>query len=1064
MLKFLVVGSRTRIHGTCCTRIGRLYYSRTLSTHNQKPKICFVHELLQSDRVQSRSFSSFTPKNYDALMDQVMHLSQQSKSLLQKNNSISPTKGAAMETTLSLLEHWSKISEAVSIPTRKRKPFFTSRSNRQNLDISLENSLKSLKLLCAEEMDRILRHHIKHNISKYSSYTNLKPFQQVMAAWRDSGSPLAGMYCADILEQWGQLFGGDLELAPTIKEFNVVLDAYSKASSEDYDIFNSSSASDLQFPAESAYDTFAFLSGMSDLALLPNISTCSHTIHALSNHALAIRYAKKEYKCNMTPKIAAIRAFSVWKKMIELIKRESNYPISEVWRAHADIVALSSHGLILRHDIGTTENIGRDTQELLEMILQLSNAKLENDEVVESLQHMFFSVMKGWLLEQELLSTRASCKEDNAFDEKYAIEISQQIRSLLTLMKEIKLQPLGAHYDVLVQAYCNCIKLNKTYLPALMEIFDEIKTDLCDDTSKDVDNYYVLQAETLKTIIDSILAIDSEKSEDIFMFMLNMYSINNLSFKRFGPEILGNTLNGILLKYLQKDEIGLDHLNKAKHLLDCLLLTTKHLVHQPTSTAIAYGTYLKIVLKANLSPNPHEVVLDILYDMERANIKPATSTYVTAIMVLGKERKRGLIDTAKSLLSKAIANYNNLPQHMKATYKFNASALYSSIIAARNRSVARPKEAMHLLRALENTYEKTGDDRLQPDIHLYNDVLRSFAAQKNNLESNRWAKEALALLGHVESLYKEKNEKLKPNIIMYTHVLTALRKSSLPDVSDHIKGILANMTENCSEGVEYSTHYLKMYEEAAMALSRCNTSNVQTIDDILTSIEEKAKTNDGPWPSEKLYTSLLHAIQYQSQIDQMGDQAEDVLRRMQHVYNAGNWNAKPGVEAYHKVIKSWSSSTHPKKALRALDICKEMDELYKQGDVELRPSCITFTLVLNACFNVNHKDFIEEDAMRVALKVQDWFLKNQETYGPPDSKFFVTLIKVFGFCIRNPDQKHRFLSAAFERCCKEGYVDVEVLNSLKRFDQTLYDNIANGVSNIAVAAESIPREWSKHTY
>jgi hypothetical protein len=1065
MLKSLVVGSRFRIHGTCCTRISRLYYSRTLSTHHhKKTNTCFfVHELLQLGRVQSCSFSSFTPNTYDALMDQVMHLSEQSKSLLQKNNSISPSTGTAMETTLSLLEHWSKIAEAISIPTRKRKPFFSSRSNRQNLDISLENSLKSLKLLCAEEMDRILRYHIKHNISKYSSYTNLKPFQQVMTAWRDSGSPLAGMCCADILEQWGQLFGGDLDLAPTIQEFNVVLDAYSKASSGDYDIFNSSAASDLQFPAESAYDTFAFLSGMSDLALLPNISTCSHTIHALSNHALAVRYAKKEHKCNMTPEISAIRAFSVWKKMIELIKRESNYNFSEVWRAHADIVALSSHGLIFRRDIGTTQNISRDTQELLEMILQLSTTKLENAEVVESIQHIFFSVMKGWLLEQELLSPRAICKGENALDEKYAIEISQQIRSLLTLMKEIKLQPLGAHYDVLVQAYCNCTKLNKDYLPALMEIFDEIKSDLSDGTSKDVDNYYVLQAETLKTIIDSILAMDLEKSEDIFMFMLDMYSINNLSFKRFGPEILGNTLNGILLKYLQNDEIGSDHLNKAKHLLDCLLLTTKHLVHQPTSTAIAYGTYLKIFLKANLSPYPHEAVLNILHDMERANIKPATSTYVTAIGILGKERKRGLIDTAKSLLSKAITNYNNLPQNMKAVYKFNAPALYSSIITARNRSVARPKEAMHLLRALENTYEKTGDENLKPDIHLYNDVLRSFATQKNNHENNRWAKEALALLGYVESLYKEKNEHLKPNTVTYTHVLTALRKSSLPDVSDHIKGILANVTENGPNRVEYSSYYLKMYEEAAMALSRCSTSDVQTIDNILTSIEEKAKTNDGPWPSEKLYTSLLHAIQYQSQIERIGDQAEHVLRRMQHVYNAGNWNAKPGVEAYHKVLKSWSSSKHPKKALRALDICKEMDELYKQGDVELRPSCITFTLILNACFNVNHKDFTEEDAIRVALEVQDWFLKNQETYGPPDSKFFVTLIKVFGFCMRNPDQKHRFLSAAFERCCKEGYVNVEVLNSLKHFDQNLYDSTVNGVSNTVVAAERIPREWSKHT-
>lgn len=1052
MLKYFLARSHVRLNVTTCTQMALGYY-------NRRNILVFQEIPLQSKNNISCSFSSSVQKKYDVLVDQVNHLSEQSKCFLQKNNPTNPaTDDDTTIKTLSLLDQWSRISEAVPISSRRRKCINFSKMSHQNLDMSTQNTLKSLKLLCAEEMDRILRYHIKHNISKHSSNTNLKPFRQVMDAWRGSGSPLAGMYCADILEHWGQLFGGDLDLAPTITEFNVVLDAYSRASSGDYDVFNSSDANDLQFPAESAYDTFAFLSGMSDLALLPNISTCSHTIHALTNHALVIRYAKKEYKCQTTPEISAIRAFSVWKKMLELIKRENNPEVSQIWRAHADIVALSSHGLILRHDIGTTQNIGRDTQELLEMIFQVSTLKLENAEVVESIQHIFLSVMKGWLLEQEHL-IRTSFEEKIQSNEHSAVEISQQIQYLLRMMKEKNVQPLGAHYDILLQAYCNCTKLYNDYLPVMMEIFEETKFELGDYIAEDAD--YVIQAETLKTVIDTVLTIDSDKSEDIFLFILDMYSNNNLSFKRHGPEMLGNILNGILLKYLQKDEIDSDHLNKAKYLLDRLLLVTKHFQHRPISTAIVYGTYLNIALKANVSPYPYEVVLGTLNDMEKANIKPVASTYVTAIMVLGKERNKGLVDTAKSLLSKAIENFNNLPLHIKAGYKFNAAALYSSIIAARNQSGPRPKEAMHLLRALINTYKKTGDERLKPDIHLYNDVLSSFASQKNNLENNKWAKEALALMSHIESLQKN-NENMKPNIVTYMHVLTALRKSSLLEASERVKDILDNVTSSCANRPDYSRYYLKLYEEAVMVLSRATMSNIQTIDDIVTSIEEKAKTKTGPWPSEKLYISLLHAIQFQPQIDRIGDQAEGVLRRMQNVYDEGNWDAKPGIEAYHKVIKSWNSTKHPKKATKALNICKEMDERFKQGDVALRPNCLTFTLVLNACFKVNHKDFIEEDAIRVALEVQDWFLKNQDMYGPSDPKFFATLIKVFGFCIQNPDQKHRFLSAAFERCCKEGLVDVEVLNSLKRCDNTLYTTIVNGASKSAeVAAKRIPREWSK---
>lgn len=94
-----------------------------------------------------------------------------------------------------------------------------------------------------------------------------------------------------------------------------------------------------------------------------------------------------------------------------------------------------------------------------------------------------------------------------------------------------------------------------------------------------------------------------------------------------------------------------------------------------------------------------------------------------------------------------------MPNDAKKSYDFNGIALYSTFIMARDNSRVKSVEAIHMLRMLQSLYEYDKDERLKPNFFLYANVLSSFAWQRNNADSNKWARESLELLNEMESLY-----------------------------------------------------------------------------------------------------------------------------------------------------------------------------------------------------------------------------------------------------------------------------------------------------------------------
>ena len=135
--------------------------------------------------------------------------------------------------------------------------------------------------------------------------------------------------------------------------------------------------------------------------------------------------------------------------------------------------------------------------------------------------------------------------------------------------------------------------------------------------------------------------------------------------------------------------------------------------------------------------------------------------------------------------------------------------------------------------------------------------------------------------------------------------------------------------------------------------------------------------------------------------------------------------------------------------------------LYKSGQIEVRPSEITYTAVLNSCaFPVARDSRSRRKALDTAMftlaEVQssEYCSPNEATYG--------TFIRACANLLHDDDKLRRdIIEKAFKQCCKDGQVGDLVLSFLRRAAPAdLYEELLADISSgTLITAEDLPREW-----
>ena len=407
------------------------------------------------------------------------------------------------------------------------------------------------------------------------------------------------------------------------------------------------------------------------------------------------------------------------------------------------------------------------------------------------------------------------------------------------------------------------------------------------------------------------------------------------------------------------------------------------------------------------------------------------------------------------------------------------------------------RKAQALLDRLEQIYDESGDDCMEPTDASYMLVCQAWAEEDQDMtdSSARHAEEIIARMAQrgmapskkvftsviyawcqrsgkvrgameraeavlsemerlgdaLESLEDDDSEDLlqsrktdtiRPNVITYTAVISALSRSREHDLARRAEAILQRMDKNGVEPdmVAYTAVLMawskaKSHKERRMAASRalfilhemeqkyldqkyyCKPSAVSyttAISAIGNSLDPDAANlaervirhmyllhEDGSItginPTTVTFNAVISAIarmkdrKYQSQHAQ---QAQRLLAEMIKRSEEGEKSVEPNEKTWGGVMLAWATSGVANAAHNAERVLENMEEMYRTGKSTVRPNTICMTTVMRAWSNSRQEDALDR-AEAILTRMEEDYEKTGDDSLKPNAISYVTLIDAF---------------------------------------------------------------------
>lgn len=78
------------------------------------------------------------------------------------------------------------------------------------------------------------------------------------------------------------------------------------------------------------------------------------------------------------------------------------------------------------------------------------------------------------------------------------------------------------------------------------------------------------------------------------------------------------------------------------------------------------------------------------------------------------------------------------------------------------------------------------------------------------------------------------------------------------------------------------------------------------------------------------------------------ERAEDIIKRMEELYTAGDKDINPNISCYNSLINAYAKSNRKDSSKMAEDVLRRIDEANKNKDIHLLPNIVTYTSCLDA--------------------------------------------------------------------------------------------------------------------
>ena len=263
------------------------------------------------------------------------------------------------------------------------------------------------------------------------------------------------------------------------------------------------------------------------------------------------------------------------------------------------------------------------------------------------------------------------------------------------------------------------------------------------------------------------------------------------------------------------------------------------------------------------------------------------------------------------------------------------------------------KDAPRRAEALLLEMDQSTSTDVYPNTTAFSAVLNAWAKSSERDA----AKRAESILNHMESLYKDGNEHLKPSEVCHTIVINAYARTGQPQEAERL---LKNFEE--------------VYELTGDAAFR---------------------------PTSSLYTTVIHSW-YQSNHPHAAERADALLKRTQQLAEEwGDDNLLPYTMTFTLVLGCLVKSRKKGSWERANAIFQEMDDLYEKGYAAAKPNGHTIAALLG-CSTLFNDGGINTLKRIDALVDRLFELYNEEDdKGRAETKDFNAALHAYARCARD---------------------------------------------------------------
>ena len=878
-----------------------------------------------------------------------------------------------IDSILELMRRWASFNEQITPEMHSLSKF-----RKKNQRYPPSEFMTSVTFDAASRCQSLLTHLLAGN--------NLPPNAQVQAyklsmeTWAQVHHFSCGDRAEDILDAYGEKFGGDMDLAPTLDCYKIVLRGHDRSSSsyfmQDYDSLEEEGS---RTPGEKAWEVLNLLTGVSawgDLYLKPDFELYSHCISAMRNDLLD--WKGRMRKSSLGGKRydeLAMKSDNTFFDMENLINEKNNehsgltlHEWHYMIRAYVDMIAIVAR--VKLEGCGKFKQTPVEILHKLELIISANaeeigraaalgcNSTILND-VEHNIQEAYINAISSGLNPADRHSHVNShglmkALEKVSSSEKILLRMKDRSRVSLPFLFP---SPTQDHYSALIERVCECMRIDRSAMGddvmSKVEEFPHHKAarllgeleQLC-DMGQNVDpvdgSIYnrviwatcqvvfwksLLQQEKFFDVADSIQEL-LKNVEDRYDNGLVVFSSNADATKMF---------NSVFRFYSKRSKNKTGGVGRRLQSRTLRLLDQLENWHKKSAGKIKPDEYtFHLIIKILSDNGSFDVAQSMFSRMEAFGMKPNEKHYHAAMRA--QSRANPMIKNNKSHIE-AIS----MLQEVKERYAADGSAkpttsLYTACLSAFAGSSEHNivAEVLKLYKELTDLYESTNDEDFKPNNMFYNATLDALAKSKDDSAVDH----CLRILDEVETKYSDGILDSGPNRFLYTSVLQSIANSSRKDYVAIAEDLMQRMTKRSSDPNYESMlpdkmTYTTMFEVLA------NNSQQNSIDLAkrwFTEMENQyTNGDDSVKPNKRTYTALIKCWTKSNRPD-AHEKVAEMLSRMENEYKEGHFDSKPDAYVYGSIIKLLSKSKSDDKASKVWKLYEEMKRKYESGDIEMQPN------------------------------------------------------------------------------------------------------------------------------